>query len=363
MKNGVQIDLIGANGAQGAVASKMAGLSVNQLRPYVGADGRSYITQYLGGDPKEPTSYRSMEIGAYAATLRRDEWIALDTAIQRIAESRLGGVQDLVSRGLVFNIGNGMGSTVLEYHDVSDALEAELSMDGIGRSKNDRPEFTSKYLPLPLIHADYEINSRVLEVSRNMGQPLDTTLAERAARKVNARVETLLFGNGSYTFGGGTIYSYMNFPNRNKVNLTKSWSASDKTAAGIIADVMLLKKASLEAHHYGPWVLYVPSGYETVLDEDYNLSLGITTRERIKQIEGIEDVKVNDTLASDNILLVQMTPDVVRMVQALALQNVEWMAEGPMIHKYKVMTIQVPQIRADQEGNCGIVHMAAGLVG
>jgi hypothetical protein len=53
-----------------------------------------------------------------------------------------------------------------------------------------------------------------------------------------------------------------------------------------------------------------------------------------------------------------MTSDVVRIVQGMALQNVEWATEGGMISKFKVMTIQVPQIRSDQNGKTGIVHLS-----
>ena len=56
--------------------------------------------------------------------------------------------------------------------------------------------------------------------------------------------------------------------------------------------------------------------------------------------------------------MIQMTPDVVRLVRGMGLQNVEWGTEGNMITKYKVMTIQVPQIRSDINGKCGIVHMS-----
>ena len=51
-----------------------------------------------------------------------------------------------------------------------------------------------------------------------------------------------------------------------------------------------------------------------------------------------------------------MTSDVVRLVQGMPLQNVEWTTEGKWITKYKVLTIAVPQIRSDQEGHCGVVH-------
>jgi len=55
---------------------------------------------------------------------------------------------------------------------------------------------------------------------------------------------------------------------------------------------------------------------------------------------------------------VQMTTDVVRLVRGMGIQNIEWQTEGKMITKYKVMTIQVPQVRSDQDGNSGIVHLS-----
>jgi hypothetical protein len=53
-----------------------------------------------------------------------------------------------------------------------------------------------------------------------------------------------------------------------------------------------------------------------------------------------------------------MTPDVVRLVRGMGLQNVEWKSEGNFMTNYKVMTIQVPQIRSDQNGASGLVHMS-----
>jgi len=53
---------------------------------------------------------------------------------------------------------------------------------------------------------------------------------------------------------------------------------------------------------------------------------------------------------------VQMTSDVVRLVRGMGITNVQWQAEGNMVTRYKVMTIAVPQIRADQNDNCGVIH-------
>lgn len=358
----VNLDFVGANGA---VQGDLAAYMMNQgrvdpgiLRPYIGSDGRSYITVYKGGDPNKLESYEARPIQTNA-TLRREEWKQLDEAVLSVARSRLGGIQDLIDKGLVYNLGNAMGTTVLEWHDVSDALEAELTMDGVTRAKGDRVQYGTNYLPIPIIHVDYEINARVLAASRSLGNPLDTTMAERAARRVQEKLESMLFTKTTYSFGGGTIYSYLNFPHRNEVSLTTAWDDSAASAEGIIADVLAMKQASIDAKFYGPWMLYIPTNYETVLDEDYDSTTpGTTIRERIMKISGISGIKVIDTLEKDNVLLVQMTSDVVRLVRGMGLQNVEWQTEGRFITKYKVMTIQVPQIRADQEGHCGIVHLA-----
>lgn len=357
-----KVDLIGKDGAQGEVASQFlsaGSLNVNRMRPFVGKDGRSYIS-VCKGDPKKLESYESVPIQTNA-TLRRDEWKQLDEAVLRAARIRLGGVDDLVSRGLTYNLGDGMATTVLEYHDVSDSFEASLTMDGINRSQGDRPVFTTNYMPLPIIHVDFEINARVLAASRKLGNPLDTTSVEQATRRVLEKRESMLFTAAStaYTFGGGTIYGYLDQPSRNQVTLSANWDASAKTGAQILDDVLGMKQASINDRYFGPWMLYIPTAYERVLDEDYSTSYAKSIRTRILETDGIEDIKVVDTLTANNVILVQMTSDVVRLVQGMGIQVIEWANEGGMVTKYKVLTIQVPQCRADANSRSGIVHLAA----
>ncbi len=366
------VDLLYKGQGQGSVAQQVLAnggkLNVGNMKPFIGKDGKNYIQIFSGGDPKNPANYQ-VSLTNNTAVLRRDEWKALDEAVLKVSRERLGGTQDLISSGLVYNIGNGMGSTVLEWHDMSDALSAEATMDGITRAKNDRVVFQTNYLPLPIIHADYEINSRVLASSRSLGQSLDVNMAEQAAWQVNLLLEQMLFTATSYAWGaaddrtgGSTIYSYLNHPDRNLITLATygQWDASGTTGAEIVASVIAMKQSSINAKHFGPsWKLYIPTAYETVLDTDYDTTTpGTTIRERIMKISGITGIMVVDTLTAHNVLLVQMTSDVVRLVRGMGLQNVHWMEEGNFINKYKVMTIQVPQIRSDQDGNSGLVHMS-----
>ena len=363
------VDIIGKTGGSGIVANKFiseGGMNLGRMRPFIDdEDGGAYMTIYKGGDPNKDESWDT--VPSYAgATLRREEWMMLDEALMQVKRYRLGGVQDLINEGLTYTLGNAMGTTVLEWHDVSDAMEADLTMDAVTRSINDRPVFQHNYLPIPIIHVDYEINARVLEASRKLGNPLDTTSAERAARKVLEKMENMLFTDTTYSFGDkdsrnrNTIYSYVNFPDRNLVNLSVQWNASAATGAMILQDVQEMKAASIAARYHGPWKIYIPTDYETVMDEDYSVSGGsiMTIRDRIMKLGGIKEIKVIDTLAAHNVLMVQMTPDVVRLVRGMDLQNVQWSTEGGMVNKYKVMTIQVPQIRSDMDGRCGIVHLA-----
>jgi len=366
-----QIDLIGANGmTQGQLAARLAAegrLNANKMRPwYDPEDGNSYISVYHGGDPNDENSYETRQIQTNG-TLRREEWMRLDEAILDVRRQRLGGVDDLISRGLTYNLGNAMATTVLEWHDVSDAMEAEMTMDAVSRGKGDRVVFKHNYLPIPIIHVDYEINARVLASSRLMGNPLDTTSAERAARKILEKQEDMLFTDTTYSFGAkdsrdrNTIYSYLNYPDRNIVSLGTHWDDLSQGELGdkIVDDVIRGKKALIGAYFYGPYQLYIPTDYETVLDKDYDKTTpGKTIRERVMSISNISGIKVIDKLPANTILMVQMTSDVVRLVQGMGLTNIEMKTEFDFVSKYKVLCIQVPQIRSDINGRCGIAHMS-----
>ena len=363
------IDYVTKNKAQGDVAGHLMSngkLDVGFMRPWISErDGKAYATVYAGGDPNSPKSYKKIPLQTNA-TLRRDEWKQLDDAILKISESRLGGVDDLISRGLTYQLGNPMGTTVLEYETLGDTQGAELTMDAVSRSKGDTLNYETAYLPIPIIHFDYEINLRKLEASRKLGNPISVDMAERAARKIMLYREQMLFTSTSYAFGGGTIYSYLNHPNRNQVTMSTycggKWDESGTTPRQILESVLAMKQAAIDDFHFGPYMLYIPTNYETVMDDDFedtgNTARGITIRERLKKIGNILDIKVIDTLTADNVVLVQMTSDVVRLVNGMGLTNVQWSTEGGYVNKYKVLAIQVPQIRSDQNGRSGVIHMA-----
>lgn len=312
-----------------------------------------------GGTIAQKLMATNMDVGCLRtnATLRLDEWKAYDAAIIQAAQDRLVGVADLRGRGLVYSIANGMGKTILESENVSDLNPAQVSMDGVTRGTNDAVEYDIVGIPLPIFHKDFSISIRKLAASRNTGESLDTTQAALASRKVaDLEEETLFNGYNSFKFGGYYIYGYTDFPSRNTYTISTGWTTA--TAANIVIDVIAMKALALADKRFGPFILYIPGNYETVMDKDYSVSgsLMMTIRERILKIGMIEAIKVADKLAASNVIMSQMTVDNARMVDGLPLTTVEWTQQGEMIFNFKVMTIAVPELRTDQDGNSGIVH-------
>jgi uncharacterized linocin/CFP29 family protein len=352
----VQVDILTPTGNGGFTGGGSAGarllannMDPGALRPFIGNDGRAYITVNTPGGPEV------RPVGN--ATLRKDEWKQFDEAIVKAAQQRLIGVADLYYRGLVYRISNGLGTTVLETETMSDTEDAQVSMDAATRGRRDRPEFNIGYLPLPIIHKDFQLDIRTLNASRTRGQALDTIQAEQCARKIAEKAESMLFtGLSTYTYGGGSIYGYLDYTHRNNYTLEAHWNDSAATGETILADVLGMIQESIDARYHGPWVLYIPTNFQTALSEDFKANSDKSVRQRLLEVEGLSDIKVADFLTADNVLLVQMTSDVVRIVEGLAIQTIQWELEGGMLMNFKVMAIMVPQIRADYDNRCGIVH-------
>jgi uncharacterized linocin/CFP29 family protein len=250
-----------------------------------------------------------------------------------------------------------MGKTVLETETQSDISDAEISMDGLRKSQGDRPEFELTNLPLPIIHKDFHFSARQVMASRNGGSPLDTTTAELAGRKVAETAEKLLIGSlDSYTYGGGTIYGLTNYTNSLTKTIT-SPATSGWTGATLVEEILEMRLQSQNAYHYGPWMVYTAPNWDVYLDDDYSSAKGDNTlRERLQKIQGIQDVRTLDYMSNYDIVMVQMTSDVIREVIGMDITTVQWETQGGMQLNFKVMGIMVPQIRADQNGNTGIVY-------
>lgn len=313
--------------------------------------GEQMLRQLEAGKELSPECLRTL------ATLRRDEWIAFDEALVEEGEIRLRGVADLIGAGLTISVANSMGKTLFEYEKVADMNPAQVSLDGAVIGEQDRQTFSSAFLPLPITHKDFFINLRTLTGSRNRGEALDTTQVRTAGRLVAEETERMLYLGGK-TFGGNPIYGYTTHPNRNEGNFAAgAWSASARTGAEILTDVLTMITALENARMFGPYWLYIPRNTSTKFEEDFKSNSDKTIRQRIMEVDGIAQIRTVDQLTADNVIMVQATLDVAAMVQGEPLQTIQWDIQGGFIINFKAFQISLPLIRADVQGRSGVYHM------
>ena len=286
--------------------------------------------------------------------LRKDEWQALDTAVIEVQRQRLNGIADLQNRGLTRNLG-GLGVLIDQYEQMSDMGGADVDMSGEAEGDEDTLAYNLANVPIPIIHKEYRINKRRLEASRKLGQAIDTTQAEVASRKVRDKSEEILFkGASGIVVNGNSLYGYTNHPQRVTGGVTAAWT--NESSRDILADVESMLSDADANFFFGPFMLYVPTSYWSVLRSDYKSYSERTFLERLRQYSEIADVKPADVLPADNIVMVQMTRDVVDLAIGQSVTNVEWMSKGNMVSHYKVMAAWAPRIKSDYNGNCGVVH-------
>jgi uncharacterized linocin/CFP29 family protein len=339
MKNQIADTITSSGGGgmsgSGAVAARLlaSGFDIKALRPCVDAG---------------PQSMRAN------AVLRKDEWILFDRTVQDIARKRLIAVGDLLSRGLRTPIANALGITRVEWQRMGDMSAAEISMSGISESEYDRLTFDVQGLPVPIIHKDFTINVRALESSRRGGQPLDTLQVEVATRKVVEQIESMLFNGATVLGTNNVIYGYLTAPNRNTGSVTASWNTA--TGDQIVGDVLAMLAKAYADNMFGPFVLYTSINASVNMADDYKAESDRTILDRVLAIPGIEAIRPTAELTGNNVLLVQLSRDVVDMLDGIQPTTVEWESHGGFVVHFKVLAIMIPRIRNDYLNQSGIVH-------
>ncbi|MDB4786199.1 DUF6260 family protein [bacterium] len=388
------VDMIN-NGSMGEFSEMVTGTSFDPgvLRPYINEKGRKIIDIKTGvmknkkdksgsiifnkkGEPEQYEEKKAVPVDhavlngihspVFNATLalRKDEWQMLDRAVVKTARQRMRAYGDLRAAN-TFGGFDGFMKMILEHETMSDPGEALVDMDSLSEGRSDAPKYTLEGLPLPITHSDFFFSSRRMAISRNSGTPLDSTMAEASARRVGEAIEKTTIGTQTgMTYGTTadygrtpTVYGYTNFTDRNtKTDMTAPDGTNGTT---ILTDWLALRDLLYDANMFGPYMCYVSSDYDEFLDNLFSTtepSAG-TLRSRLLQVEQFSGIRRLDFLTDTfTVIMVQMTSDVARAVNGMEPTTVQWETKGGSQLNFKVMAIQVPQLRADFSGNCGIAH-------
>lgn len=313
-----------------------------------------------------------------STSLRKEEWLAFDTAVLKATRQRLKFWGELMSRGLTYSV-PGMSKMILEHETASDPGTALVDMDGLSEGQNDAHRFQLEGLPLPITHSDFRFSLRELSVSRNTpGSSMDTLRAEAAGRRVAETIEQMaIFGNNTLYGGNSThvggygrtsdIYGLTDFTNRNTQTLTTPTGSNPDTTVG---EVLTMRETLYRDGFFGPFMIFHSTDWDNYMDRDYAFINGtgwavnpsLTLRDRLSKIDNVVGIQRLDyltaTLAPYTLIMVSMQPETIRAIVGMDMTTVQWEEKGGMDLRFKVMCIMVPQVRADFNGNCGIVHGA-----
>lgn len=302
------------------------------------------------------------DLRRYDRTLPEDAWKEIDQRVIQIASERLRLTSYLMGRGLGYPLMDFLGTPVLQTQKASDMEDANISMEPTSRGAAGRMTFADVYLPIPIIHKPIDFSIRMLRAAAKAGQPIDLTTFATVMRKVMERIEDV-FVNGASSISvtvnstQGSVSGLTTFSDRNTVDLTTNWDTSGKTGAQILDDLQDCIDAARTDNMFGPFVLLVPKNYQRKLGDDYSTSYRGTIRQRLLELEEIEDILTIDQLGDDNIVLLQLTEDTVQVIDGLRPAVIPLVQNELFVEPYLGMACMLPYLKSDKDGKCGIVHL------
>jgi len=291
------------------------------------------------------------------ALLRKYEWEEIDASVVDVVRTTLVAAADFQRLGLIRPLG-GLGTTVSVYEQLGDMTDAEVSMEGITRTQQDQPDYTPQSVPVPIIHKDFSFTARHLAASRRLGDAIDTTAAQTAARRVRDKIESMIFNGDSLSMKG---YSIQGFTTKTQ-RITKTAAecgGGDFATEGNPYKVAVGGIGFLAAAGFtGRYGVYVArTQYHEML---HRLTDGSSLSEYQAILNGIPEIdfiRPADALTAGSVVIWQLSSDVADLAVAQDIVTLQWDMMGGMKTEFKVMTALVPRVKHDANGACGVLHV------
>jgi hypothetical protein len=299
--------------------------------------------------------------------------VLVDQAVVEVGLERLQFAADLMAAGLVYNLPDPLSVTQLEWDQESKVGGAMRVMSPSARGESQLTDRKHNRLPIYLTMEGFSLDIRTLRMSERVGQPLDTSIIKQSTRRVNEAIEDAAI-NGATTADGQllTVAGYqapglLNPPGTaNSANTTTDWTLTGTIGTdgpARVVDVLAAISTLQAAKKFGPYNLYVGTKAGNAINADFKVNTMGTIRQRIEQIEAggrAINVRVADRMPNTNtsgdvqFALVQMTDDVVQMVNGQPPTVIPWTSlDGFTLH-WVIMAIMVQRVRSDYDGNSGI---------
>jgi len=201
--------------------------------------------------------------------------------------------------------------------------------------------------------------------SRTRGSALDVTTGVEAARAVARTAESMVFygtnlGAVPSAANRYTIYGLTNFPGRATASIG-DWSDAAYTPEDILDDILnMVRILETQQRHYGPFTLYIPGAYAWRFRQDFKSFGDRTLMERVMAEDSIKALRVSDTLQTGEVVMVQLTSDVLDLAMAADLTTIQWASPSGWTNYFQTFMAMAPRLKNDFDSRTGILHASVG---
>lgn len=289
--------------APSITAKQLASFDIYKMRPWIsGADGKSYY-QDANGEVK-PSDI--------PGKLTREQWKLLDERVKS-ALVRMP-VTNTIREHCCYSGFDGMAKMALEHETVEEVRDWDTG------EEIEKVGWQMKALPLPITNTDFpkflkDDQSSVYEMTDLLSTSYSATLAV------------------AETIDDATIAALKE--TAVSINIPRLCKPSDR--------MVVARNILTGMKYYGPFLLFHGKRWtsEDILTKDTGF----------KPRDGIIEPIIEIPSLGNEVLLVQATPDVARIVVGREVVAVQWE------HYWKVLGVIVAQVRRDFYGNVGILLM------
>jgi len=268
-------------------------------------------------------------------------WEDMDEEVMRAYEQEAKLIQDIRGQGLTQN--HPLEKLFSSYRVSSLMTDANVDMSGEVMGDEDRVDFKTRTVPVPVVHKEFRIGWREAEdVSRD-------NLAE-ATRSVTRALEALAWGGTDWTVEGNALNGIKDSGTSGDWGGTGGWDTASNAYKEVINGIQTLKNNG----YGGPFNLYVDQAYM----DDLMYLRSNTVENYVDIIEGVEDLNklvFTDNADSDKAYLVSMTRKNIDMAISQWIAPVNW-STGPdgRVTQYQVFAVAAPRLKSDYAGNNGV---------
>lgn len=312
------------------------------------------------------TDDETLELAA-DTTMPVESWVEYDDTTLEEHDGPTNTLQRLISMG--FSISSSLARyAYVRPMSYGGEMEADVNMNARARSRQDLPTFGLDGVGQPIVHSDWEIDSREYQASQTYGEGLDASVAADAREAIEQTEDDILFNSWSGTVGtqngdfgvrGLNTDAEMILP----ATATAGWEDPDAVISTLEEVQIQIENQGDEGEAPSPRqvgaILLVPTEQMTAIQvADYETAatdepLAARLDRKFPYLELVEAPR----LPSGNLVWMLNDTRYFSVVVAQGVTSTSWQVDGGFGRRSKMLASRMPWVRRQPDNIYGIVRV------